>query len=319
MSEVLNDRYEDDRSISLLAEDQYWREVHWSDCLSLEEELKLLGRLARARREPGNAWLAQLAKHARDRLVEGYQPLVLSIAQRYARWLHILEFLDLVQEANIGLLRAIDESEKVLGGSLKGFAIVHIKGAIANACFESDAAFRIPSGIRVQLIKMQKVMRELSRESDGEPSVSEIAKRMGVSEWDAHELRTFRTRQHAESIQGMLREDENEDRHNFVSLFQTSVASENERQRIVQDRVQTALDGLTPYQREAVRLRYGFDGGLPLRTTHLYEDGIRLCSSCSIANELGISYDAAKSRVTEGNKRLRRLLASLYEEDTVSA
>ncbi len=319
MSKVLNDRYEDTHSVSLLAEDQYKRELAWMEPLTDEEELKLLGRIARAKREPDNAWLAQLAKHARDRLVEAYQPLVISLARRYAGRLHALEFLDLVQEGNIGLLRAIDRCWDRGCTSFASYAAVCIRGAILQAYHDGNATFRVPSYVRVQINALKKAEGALRQVLGYEPSPAEIAKEMKVSEWDVLDLQTFLRRKKAESLQGMLREDDAEDRHTFVSLFQSMVDAESERGEVVRDRVQTALDALPTRQREVARLRYGFDGGLPLRTTHIFEGGVRLCSSYVIASELGISRSAASVTLCQGNKRLRQSLASLYEEEKVYA
>src|SRR5437763_336338 len=109
MSEILNDRYEENRDVSLSAFDQYLCVVRWAEAqpLSDEEQYKYFQRLVRARRDPANGWLASLAKDACDVLVEKYQPIVYCLVRWYARCCRGMEILDLVQEANIGLLRGL--------------------------------------------------------------------------------------------------------------------------------------------------------------------------------------------------------------------
>src|SRR5437879_2985614 len=100
---------------SLTARDQYVREVRWMERLTREEEECWVQRLVRARAERDkphpNQWVLSLAYHARESLMECYQALVLSIARRYVARCRSLDLLDLVQEANIGLLRLLDEGE----------------------------------------------------------------------------------------------------------------------------------------------------------------------------------------------------------------
>src|SRR5215472_7175053 len=101
----------DDRDVSLMALDQYMRAVRWTEPLAEEEEATLLRRVERGKQERlapcPNQWVLSLARHARDRLVEGYQPLVIAVAKRCLWRFESMELLDLVQEGNIGLLRAI--------------------------------------------------------------------------------------------------------------------------------------------------------------------------------------------------------------------
>ena len=101
MDAIFNDRYQDSRDMSLLARDQYEREVSWieTESLSPEEEKKYLDCLLHARRDPSNALLQDLGKDARSRLTEHYQPVIRGVVLKYVRWFrdHAVDFLDLVQ------------------------------------------------------------------------------------------------------------------------------------------------------------------------------------------------------------------------------
>src|SRR5207302_1859299 len=118
MTQVIDS--DDDRKVSLLAIDQYMRQVRWTDTLSREEEAVLFEWVARGKRERREdyprQWVLEQARQARDRLVEGFQPLVIHFAKRYHHRVHSLDLLDLVQEGNLGLLKAIDLNEIGAGG-----------------------------------------------------------------------------------------------------------------------------------------------------------------------------------------------------------
>src|SRR2546421_17742 len=94
----------DDRDVSLLAQDQYFRQVHWTPRLTQEEQAALLERVQRGREASGQ--FSADARTARDRLVEGHQRLVIHIASRLAQGCRSLDFMDLVQEGSIGLVQA---------------------------------------------------------------------------------------------------------------------------------------------------------------------------------------------------------------------
>src|SRR5437667_1145021 len=110
---------QDDQHISLLALDQYMRWVKWTPELTLEEEGQLLERVERGKQEqlklcPDRQVLEE-AKQARDRLVAGFQPLVIHIASTYRYRVRSMELMDLNQEGNVGLLQAIDVNDKSKG------------------------------------------------------------------------------------------------------------------------------------------------------------------------------------------------------------
>src|SRR6266516_5142017 len=131
----VNDRYEEGVRVSLLAHDQYVRELAWMEELTEEEELQCLQRVRRGRLERGqpvpNQWVLSLAKHARDRLIEGYQPMVFRLAQRVRRRLQSsIESLDLVNEGNICLMRVLDELDILNDGAFRALAIEYSRGAL---------------------------------------------------------------------------------------------------------------------------------------------------------------------------------------------
>jgi DNA-directed RNA polymerase sigma subunit (sigma70/sigma32) len=130
------ERYDDVPGMSYLAFDQYQREVAWIEPLSDEQQETLLGRVARAQRFPENAHYALLARDARARLVEQYQPLVLKMARRRARFSDGMEVLDLVNEGSLGVMEAIDRYRRYpdYHGRFFLLATFCIRNAFAEAC-----------------------------------------------------------------------------------------------------------------------------------------------------------------------------------------
>src|SRR5436309_3362879 len=110
---------QDDQHVSLLALDQYMRLVKWTPELTLEEEGQLLERVEPGKQEQLKPYPDRLvleeAKQAYDRLVAGFQPLVIHIASTYRYRVRSIELMDLIQEGNIGLLQAIAVNDKSKG------------------------------------------------------------------------------------------------------------------------------------------------------------------------------------------------------------
>jgi RNA polymerase primary sigma factor len=257
---------QDERDVSLMALDQYMRAVRWTESLTEEEEATLLRRVERGKRERlqpcPNQWVLSLAKHARDRLAEGYQPFVIAVAKKY-RWLSesmVLE--DLIQEGNIGLLEAIEANDPSKGLPLRMLAARCIGHAIWRALRRCDRLVHVPERSLDALARLRQVKRRLVLRLDREPTGEELAAEMGVSVRQVRDLLALHEQGRVESLQGLLREEDAEDRHDFVGLFEAAVMAETARQHELEQAVQQALEMvLTRRQREVVSLHYGLGGG----------------------------------------------------------
>ena len=134
--------------------------------------------------------LAQGDKKAREELIQSNLRLVVSIAKKYNGKSAKISFLDLIQEGNIGLMKAVDKWDYTLGYRFSTYATYWIKQSISKALLDQSRAIRIPVHIIEKLSKMAKVTNELTIELGREPSTKEIAERMGeeenrVKEWRA--------------------------------------------------------------------------------------------------------------------------------------
>src|SRR5450755_1096611 len=138
-----DERYEDVPGMSYLAFDQYQREVAWIELLSDEEQDMLLRRVARTQQFPENAHYALLARDARARLVEQYQPLVLKMARGWVRFFEGMEVLDLVNEGSLGVLGAIDQYSR--SPNYHGHFPLLVTFCIRNAFAEARGRYHLVS------------------------------------------------------------------------------------------------------------------------------------------------------------------------------
>jgi len=279
-----------ERDVSLLAIDQYFREVHWTPALSQEEEAELF------RCIHGGVNALQ----ARERLVEGFQGLVIRIARRFVPQFRHLDLLDVIQEGNIGLLRAIDDHDPESGYPLRALASVYIQHAIVDAWHAREGLVRFPSNVREALTALDKTERQLSKTLGRLPTIGELAQALGVREARVVDLLTWRKWQRVESVEGLLQRCEmEEDRLEFVSLFEAVVVAADWRSERVREAVAQAL---TVHQREVVRMRYG-----------LAEEDGRPYSQLEVATHYGTSPQAVCTVEQAAHKRLRRVLAASCE------
>ena len=294
--------FHDDQDVSLMAYDQYLRLVHWTPRLSDEEILQLLQQIARGKGEQGKACsdrqvLAQ-AKEARDHLVVGLQRLVLCMAQRCHRRSQRMELLDLIQEGNIGLLKAIESHQPERDEEFIGFASISIRQALWQAVLERGELIRLPENIGRMVTKVYKVERGLAVTLGRDPSPAEVAQAMGIEEQALHEaLACEQQRRSMKSLQGLLREEDAEEQQSFVSLFEVWVEADEAQRVRVEQAVEQALTRLSTREREVMRFRYGLDG--------------QCLTDPDMAQVMGTTRKAVECLGVHARKRLRQALAPL--------
>lgn len=164
-----------DYSKPLTAFSQYMREIKWIPQLRAEEEKQLLQCLMNG----------VDVQRARDRLVEGCQQMIIGLAKRFVRDCQHMEFLDFVQEGNIGLLQAIKKYDSQRNeASFKTLAFAWVRGQMLMAYWRDERAIGVPlSKVRV-IRQMNVVTIQLLALLGREPTVAEVAREMGVKEWE---------------------------------------------------------------------------------------------------------------------------------------
>jgi RNA polymerase primary sigma factor len=282
------------QDVPLSAIEQYLRGIKLAAPLMEEEEAQLLqsielGQVEQAKRCP-DASVLRASEQARDRLIEGYQPLLIGLARRYVRHCREMELLDLVQEGNEGLLRALEKFDGRAGsGSFRTWAFSWVRGMMLLALWQYEGAIRLPlekaRAVRQMGMANTRLLALLGRE----PTIEETAVEMGVSEKVVRDLVVLQE-QAVVSIHAFPDEDED------CTLEDTIVDPRtfDDDDEDLRDLLAEALVMLPDRERVVIDLRYGFHDG-QARTQK------------EVAYLLGVS----TSRVAELDRRAQRRLRQL--------
>ena len=196
---------------------------------------------------------------ARKDLAEGNLRLVVSIAKRYRT--RGLPFSDLIQEGNRGLMRAVDKFEHRLGYKFGTYATWWIRQGITRAIADHGRTIRVPCHQVGMMAAVERVRGELVLETGREPSVEQIAKKVGVSPEEAKSLRLVA--KHPVSIHDAMGGDGERTLEDFLDDPRTHNPVESVDQNLLKDRIQEVLKSLSPREREIIEMRFGLLDGQP--------------------------------------------------------
>jgi RNA polymerase primary sigma factor len=243
-----------DRSVSSDPVRMYLREIGKVDLLTAEEEVMLAKRV-----EAGDQWAA-------DYLAQANLRLVVSIAKKYmGRGLH---FLDLIQEGNIGLMRAVEKFDWRRGFKFSTYATWWIRQAITRAIADQAKTIRIPVHMVETINKYKKIERELEQKLQRPPTPEEVAKVMGIDEEKAHEIE--RISQDTTSLETPVGKEEDTRLKEFIKDEITVSPFESASQELLKGHIDEVLESLNPRERRVLSLRFGLKDG---RTRTLEEVG----------------------------------------------
>lgn len=223
----------------------YLKEIGKISLLSLEEEQELSKRVAEG------------DEQAKKILAESNLRLVVSIAKRYVG--RGLLFLDLIQEGNIGLMKAVEKFDYGKGYKFSTYATWWIRQAITRALADQARTIRVPVHMVETINKMARIERQMTLELNREPTDAELSKKMGLSVEKIAEIRKIS--QDPVSLETPIGEEEDSHLGDFLADERTMSPEDFATYEILKDELKQVLDTLTVREKEVLELRFGlFDG-----------------------------------------------------------
>ena len=225
----------------------YLKEIGKIPLLSTDEEIELAKKM-----ELGD-------QEARKRLAEANLRLVVSIAKRYVG--RGMQFLDLIQEGNLGLIKAVEKFDYRKGYKFSTYATWWIRQAITRAIADLARTIRIPVHMVETINRLVRTSRQLVQELGREPTVEEIAKRMEIPPERVREIRKIS--QDPVSLETPIGEEEDSHLGDFIQDDHVAVPAEEAAFTLLHEQLMEALSTLTEREQKVLRLRFGLDDGKP--------------------------------------------------------
>lgn len=224
----------------------YLREIGKIPLLSAEEELALAQRVVKGDRD------------AKDKMAEANMRLVVSIAKRYVG--RGLDLLDLIQEGNTGLLRAVEKFDPDKGFKFSTYATWWIRQAITRAIADQARTIRIPVHMVETINKLLRTQRRLTQELNREPTNEEIAKAMEIDVDKVEHI--MKIKQDISSLDASIRDDEEDSvLADFIEDEDTVSPEESATGQLLKEQVKDMLSALTEREQKILKLRFGLEDG----------------------------------------------------------
>ena len=236
----------------------YLKEIGTVPLLTAEEELKLAKRKAEG---------DQVAK---ERLIEANLRLVVSIAKRYTG--RGMSFLDLVQEGNLGLIKGVEKFDYTKGYKLSTYATWWIRQSVTRALADQARTIRVPVHMVETINKMSKMQRKLTLELGYEPSVSELAEALDMTEEKVMEI--MQIAREPASLETPIGEEDDSNLGDFVADSNAVTPEGNVESVMLREHIDALLEDLKERERQVIVLRFGLEDGHP-RTLEEVGQGIQ--------------------------------------------
>ncbi len=226
----------------------YLREIGKIPLLSSEEELALAQKVVAG------------DKKAKDKMAEANMRLVVSIAKRYSG--RGLDLLDLIQEGNTGLLRAVEKFDPDKGFKFSTYATWWIRQAITRAIADQARTIRIPVHMVETINKLLRTQRRMTQELNREPSIEELAKELEMEPEKVEYV--IKIKQDITSLDAGVGRDEGEDDSvlgDFIEDEDTASPEESAANQLLKEQVQSVLSSLSEREQKIIKMRFGLENG----------------------------------------------------------
>ena len=253
----------------------YLKEIGRISLLSPDEEAEL------------SLKVADGDEFARNRLAEANLRLVVSIAKRYVG--RGLLFLDLIQEGNIGLMKAVEKFDYEKGFKFSTYATWWIRQAITRALADQARTIRVPVHMVETINKMARIQRQMTLELNREPTDEEIAKKMGISVDRVREV--MKISQDPVSLETPIGEEDDSHLGDFIKDESSLSPEEYATNEILKEEIKSVLSTLQPREQQVLELRFGLIDG-----------------TCYTLEEVGKKFNVTRERIRQIEaKALRKL------------
>ncbi len=224
----------------------YLKDIGKVPLLSQEEEIELAKKILEGNEE------------AKAKLCKANLRLVVSIAKRWAST-NSLSFLDLIQEGNMGLLKAVEKFDYTKGFRFSTYATWWIKQAITRAIADQSRTIRLPVHMVETINRYGRTVRQLTQKLSREPSLEEIAEAMGISESKVVEIQ--KSAQDPVSLETPVGEEDDSKMGDFIVDESAKSPMEVASQNLLREQLLAVIDTLTPREQQVIRERYGLMDG----------------------------------------------------------
>lgn len=232
----------------------YLKEIGRVPLLTADEEVSLALKIEQGDQE------------AKQRLAEANLRLVVSIAKRYVG--RGMQFLDLIQEGNMGLMKAVEKFDYRKGFKFSTYATWWIRQAITRAIADQARTIRIPVHMVETINKLIRIQRQLLQELGKEPTPEQIAEKMGMPTEKVREI--LKIAQEPVSLETPIGEEDDSHLGDFIEDQEATSPAEHAAYELLKEQLEDVLDTLTDREENVLRLRFGIDDG---RTRTLEEVG----------------------------------------------